>query len=124
MRRKSCQNIPGNVVNAIRRLVEKLEEKGIRVGRAYLFGSYARGDWLKNSDIDLVIVSRSFEKIPFNKRLDIVNEIIWEERIKPYIEVLPYTPKELEEKIKKKTMLMDASKYWIPLDDLLSENKC
>lgn len=123
MRRKSYQDIPSNVINAIRKLVGKLEEKGIHVEKVYLFGSYARGDWLTTSDVDLVIVSKDFEGIPFNKRLDIINEIIWEERIKPYIEALPYTPKELEKKVRGKTLLMDASRYWIPLDNLLSENK-
>ncbi len=123
MQERNYQNIPDNVVEAIRRLVRKLEEKSIRVEKVYLYGSYARGDWLKTSDVDLIIVSRDFEKIPFKERLDLVNEIVWEEKIKPYIEVLPYTPRELEEKVKKKTMIMDASKYWIPLDNLLDEEE-
>jgi len=95
----SYKNIPANVIEAIRKLIKCLEVRGYRVKEAYLFGSYAKGTWLKDSDVDLIIVSRDFEGIPFTKRLDIMNEIIWEEDIEPHIEVLPYTPREFKDKV-------------------------
>ena len=118
MSKKNSQNIPDKIIKAIQKLVEKLEERGYRVEKVYLYGSYARGDWLKTSDIDIIIVSRDFEKTPFTKRLDIINKIIWEEKIEPYIEALPYTPQELEEKLKKSIVVRDASKYWIQLKNI------
>ena len=118
MSKKNSQNIPDKIIKAIRKLVEKLEEGGYRVEKVYLYGSYARGDWLKTSDIDIIIVSRDFEKTPFTKRLDIINKIIWKEKIEPYIEALPYTPQELEEKLKKSIVVRDASKYWIQLKNI------
>jgi len=86
-----------------------------------LFGSYAKGTWIEDSDIDLIIVSDDFKNIPFTKRLDIVNSVVWEEGIEPYIEALPYTTEEFKVKIKKSIVLLDASKHWIPLHKILVE---
>jgi len=72
------ESISREVVEAIRRLMKELSEsEGIVVEKAYLFGSYAKGSWIKTSDVDLVIVSRGFEGVPFLKRLDIVNRAQW-----------------------------------------------
>ncbi|MEM2316049.1 MAG: nucleotidyltransferase domain-containing protein [Candidatus Nezhaarchaeales archaeon] len=48
---------------------------GIVVERAYLFGSYVKGSWIKTSDIDLVVVSRDFEGMSFTERLDLINRL-------------------------------------------------
>lgn len=61
------RDIPRNVIEAIRKFVEGLEERGIRVEHVYLYGSYARGTWLKTSDVDLIIVSRDFEGDPIHQ---------------------------------------------------------
>jgi len=37
--------------------------------RIFLFGSRARGNHLKDSDYDLIVVSSRFEGIPFTKRI-------------------------------------------------------
>ena len=89
-----------------------LERRGIRVGEVYLFGSHARGDYLKSSDIDLLVVSEDWEGIPFLKRLDIVNEVIWRENL-GNVEALPVTKRELE--TRGSVILRDAAKYWIKL---------
>ena len=49
--------------------------KRVRVEEAYLFGSYARGTWIKTSDVDLVVVSPDFRGMPYLERLDLINEI-------------------------------------------------
>ncbi len=116
-------SIPSHVIKTVCRLVNSLHKKGFRVDKVYLFGSYAKGTWLKTSDIDVVIVSRDFKGIDFVKRLDIINEIIWREKIEPYIEVLPYTEEELRERITKSIVLRDASRYWIHID-CINEGKC
>lgn len=46
--------------------------KKIKPERVIVFGSYARGKATKDSDIDLVILSKDFEKMPFDKRLDLL----------------------------------------------------
>ncbi len=91
-------------------LKEELEKKGFLVTSIYLFGSYAKGNWLKTSDVDLIVISEGFEKINFPKRLDIVNKIVWERKL-GNLEVLPFTSKEVENEVS--TVLRDAKKYWI-----------
>jgi predicted nucleotidyltransferase len=86
--------------------------KKIKIDEVYIFGSRVRGDWLKNSDIDLIIISEDFNEIPYIKRLDIMEKIQWEMKIRPHIEVIPLTRKEFNEKIKTSAILMNASKYF------------
>lgn len=43
-------------------LKKKLKEEGFPECEVYLFGSYARGEASKDSDIDLCLVSDSFKK--------------------------------------------------------------
>lgn len=58
-----------------------------------LFGSRARGDHLLESDVDLVLVARKFEGVPFFDRLGRLLEL-WEG---PYtLEPFAYTPAEFE----------------------------
>ncbi len=111
--------VPDKVIDAIRKLIECLEKRGFHIEHVYLFGSYARGDWLKTSDVDIIMVSKDFKDIPFTKRLDIINEVLFKEGIEPYIEALPYTMEELVEKMKKSIVIASASKYWINLDNIV-----
>jgi len=99
-------------LKAIERFLEELSKR-VRVEEAYLFGSYAKGTWIKTSDIDLIIISPDFRGIPYLKRLDLINEIQWKLSIKPFIEAIPLTPEELEVKLKESVVIRDASKYWI-----------
>ena len=78
----------------------------------YVFGSRVRGDWLKTSDIDVVIVSEDFRGMSFLERLDLVERVQWEEGISPHIEAIPLTPEELRERIEHSVVLRDASRYW------------
>ena len=50
------KNLPKDVVDAINFLLKNLV-KELNDVEVYLFGSYARGDWIEDSDIDLVVVS-------------------------------------------------------------------
>jgi hypothetical protein len=55
-------------------LIELLKEfkkeisKKIEVERMIVFGSFVRGNFTKDSDIDLIIVSRMFKDKPFHER--------------------------------------------------------
>ncbi|MEM3896323.1 MAG: nucleotidyltransferase domain-containing protein [Archaeoglobaceae archaeon] len=93
-------------------LKDELEKRGFIVDSIYLFGSYAKGNWLKTSDVDLIVISDGFEKMKFLKRLDLVNEIIWKKEL-GNLEVLPFTSAEVEKEVS--TVLRDAKKYWIKI---------
>ena len=72
-----------------------------------LFGSRARGEYLKQSDYDFIIVSKKFEGVHFLDRMYRVLELWdydWE------VDILPYTPSEFEEKRKEIGIVGEAVK--------------
>ena len=63
--------------------------------RVLLFGSRARGDALRHSDLDLIIVADAFAHVPFLERMVAVSECL----DPPFaVEALCYTPEEFERK--------------------------
>ena len=105
-------NIPGEVLRDVDAFLREVNER-FRIKEAYLFGSFVRGDWLRTSDIDLVIVSEDFEGMAFLNRLDALNKIQWDLGLRHFIEVIPLTPREFLERLQYSAVLRDASKYWI-----------
>ncbi len=113
--RERTRRVPPRVLEAVTSLLRGLRRSGIIIERVYLFGSYARGDYLENSDVDLIIVSSSFRGMRFLDRLDLVYRVEWKLDISPWIEVIPLTPEEFEEKKKHSIVVRDAMKYWIEI---------
>ena len=58
-----------------------------------LFGSYARGDARSESDIDLIVVSPDFRRMPAPKRWKILGKAA--AKLMEPIEALAYSPDEL-----------------------------
>lgn len=70
-------------------------EKKIRIDRIILFGSYAKGNTHKDSDIDLVVLSDDFKKMTTDRRLDLLQR----ERRNPQtwdygMDIFGFTPEE------------------------------
>ncbi len=105
------EKLPPEVTPKVDKLIA-LHKDGIGVESVYLFGSYARNDYLLTSDIDLIVVSNSWSDLPMLKRMDIVNEIIWKENIRN-VEVIPVTSTQIKQK--NSVVLRDASQYWIKI---------
>jgi len=97
------------VVEAIRRHIPD--------ARIILFGSRARGDALKESDIDLIVVSKAFEGVGFTDRATYILKILWREGALPPVDVdlLCYTPEEFEEMKKRISIVSEALKYGVEL---------
>jgi len=77
-----------------------------------LFGSRARGDSLRESDYDFVVVSERFEGMPFFQRpVDLYR--LWQG--KPGAELLCYTPEEFERKRRQITIVREAVREGIEL---------
>ena len=70
--------------------------KRFKISAAYLFGSRARGDFLKSSDFDVILVSDDFEGVFFSKR--IAQTYPFWRHYPEEIEPLCYTPEEFEKK--------------------------
>lgn len=92
-----------------RKFVRKLTNT-YTVKKVILFGSRARGDYLKMSDFDFIVVSPDFEGVHFLKRMASIYEF-WDEQYD--IEPLCYTPEEFEEKAKEIGIVSEAVKEGI-----------
>lgn len=86
--------IQNRALNNIKNLINKLIKKNISIKKAYLFGSYANGNYNELSDIDVALVSDSFQG---NRILDNdkIREIIIS--IDPNISTLPFHPNDFVE---------------------------
>ncbi len=85
---------PGpEVTDIIARYCAQLGALGIRVERAILFGSHARGKPKDGSDIDVLIVSADFEALNARERLERLGTAA--ARLWQPIEAIACTPGEL-----------------------------
>ncbi|MEM1610099.1 MAG: nucleotidyltransferase domain-containing protein [Sulfolobales archaeon] len=74
----------------------------------YLFGSYARCDWLIDSDIDLIVVSDGFKSLDLGERYSLVRRLLPSDR---GFEILIYTGEEFEQARKRSIVIQDTSEY-------------
>jgi hypothetical protein len=101
----------GDEISYLKRFLLKIE--GFRIEKAVYFGSRLRGDNLKKSDLDLILVSGDFEGIFFTDRVAKVYRF-WEG---PYpLELFCYTPLEFERKRKEIGMVRTAIKEGIEIE--------
>ena len=91
----------------LKHFIKKLKEK-YKDARVYLFGSRARGDELKGSDYDLIIISEKFGKKNFVERM-ITMQFLWEGA--ELLEALCYTPEEFERMMKSINIVSHSMKY-------------
>ncbi|KKM12715.1 hypothetical protein SY88_02280 [Clostridiales bacterium PH28_bin88] len=71
-----------------------LGQFGIRVQRALLFGSQAKGTASDDSDIDLLIISNDFAGLNLRERAEILGRAA--ARIMEPVEARGYTPEEID----------------------------
>lgn len=87
---------PFDAEKIVLKYVAALIQNGIRPERILLFGSYARGNANRWSDIDLAVISKDFETIAPLKRLELLSLATW--KVDPRIEALGYTPAEISKR--------------------------
>lgn len=85
---------PGEIKNIIKNLVASIKAKGIKVNRLILYGSYAEGSAKPYSDIDIAVISPSFNNIGLLKRQELLGEAIFP--LGEPIEALGYSYKEFK----------------------------
>lgn len=76
------------------RLRQGIENRGIKLQRVILYGSYARGSNTEGSDIDLVLISEDFFSMTYWERIDILTDVIYDQ-FAP-VEAVAMTPEEWE----------------------------
>jgi len=68
---------PNQVNKIIKNLIANLERKGIKVDRLILYGSYANGTPRPDSDIDVAVISSSFNNKNLLERQELLGEAIF-----------------------------------------------
>lgn len=82
------------IVDLLRRYIALLGKNNFPIKKAFLFGSYANGKYDKWSDIDVALVSDSFEGIRFLDRQKIAEITL---KFNYNISPLPYRPEDFNE---------------------------
>lgn len=96
---------PEKIVNHyIKNLKQKIKVKGV-----LLFGSFAWGKPTKHSDVDLVVISPSFSKRNFDRRLDFLTDVRDKIALQIAMDIIGYTPKEFAN-IEKHSAVMAIAK--------------
>ena len=72
------------------------------------FGSRIRGNYLKDSDYDIIVISKAFKGEHFTKRVTEVLRTLWNAGVVGDFEVLCYTPEEFERKKKSLGIVKEA----------------
>jgi len=74
----------GNIKMAkskIKKIIEYLknllEDRGVKIDKIILFGSYARRDYKEDSDVDIVIISKDFSNKGIFERAKMLGDIEW-----------------------------------------------
>ncbi|NPA23304.1 MAG: nucleotidyltransferase domain-containing protein [Crenarchaeota archaeon] len=99
----------------IKDFVKKLREKLEDDVRILLFGSYARGTWLKDSDLDIIVISNRFRGLKLHERYILVRELLPDN---VSVDLLLYTEEEFEKFKRKSIILQDALTYAIDVSDM------
>lgn len=79
-------------VNIVKLLLTSLKQDGIDVSEAYLFGSVVSGSEDEDSDIDVALVSKDFQGVPYYD----MSKISWHRRkIDLRLEIHPFSLDEI-----------------------------
>jgi len=104
-------SLPREILEELRDALKRLRER-CPDARMYLFGSYARGDWVEDSDVDIVLVSDCFNGMEFENRFKYVRRMLNPKRS---YTILAYTQNEFAEALQKSSTLQEISRYWIEI---------
>lgn len=84
------------IENIIDKYIVKLRQLGVDVSQVILYGSYAKGHPKEYSDIDLAVVSPTFQKLDIFERQIILSKA--HHKFREPIEPIGLTPKQLRDK--------------------------
>jgi predicted nucleotidyltransferase len=100
--------------NNIKKIIKeylKYFPKNIKIEKIFLFGSYAKGNYDEDSDIDLILISSDFKKIDFLKRLEMLSSFRKSKLTQSVaMDILGYTPEEFKNISKESIIIKKAIK--------------
>ena len=83
-----------SVIKTVKKYLREVRNSGIRIKKAYLYGSYAGSKSQEDSDIDVAIISPDFSGNRFNDALKL-KSLRW--KIDLRIEPMPILPEDFTE---------------------------
>ncbi|MBF0336347.1 MAG: nucleotidyltransferase domain-containing protein [Nitrospirae bacterium] len=81
------------IIEKIKRYINELEKNNIPIQEVILFGSYAKGNQVETSDIDIALISTAFSGDRFDDRRLIVP---YRREIDSRIEPMPFKPEDFD----------------------------
>jgi len=103
--------IDKTIYDIVKKFASHISDKGISVKHAILFGSYARGNQKKDSDIDICIVSPDFGRDSISELQFLLKET---RHVDDRIEPIPFNIDELNSKYS--TLSSESSKIKTLID--------
>ena len=64
--------VDSSVIAIVRRYLDAVMRAGIPAEKAVIYGSFARGEQRKDSDIDVLVLSPLFDRLKESKALDLL----------------------------------------------------
>ena len=83
---------PDQIRSVVEKVAGALKARGVKIDKLILYGSYAYGEPGPESDIDLAVISRSFNNKGLLKRQELLGEAIF--GLKEPVELIGYSYKE------------------------------
>ncbi|MBI5619878.1 nucleotidyltransferase domain-containing protein [Candidatus Gottesmanbacteria bacterium] len=102
---------PKKIQKSLKLFTKRVTEK-YHPEQVILFGSFARGQANDYSDVDIAVISKDFEKIPQERRLDVLYDLT--SGLHPDFHVFGFTPKEFD-KLSPFVSVSEAKEYGIRL---------
>ncbi|MEM2389730.1 MAG: nucleotidyltransferase domain-containing protein [Ignisphaera sp.] len=91
--KQNLQSVSGRALRIahgfVRKVGVELRKHGFILGEAYIVGSRARGDYIEESDIDIVLVVDGVEALNTLDRLNLVKDLL-----KPKLDIMVYSLEE------------------------------
>lgn len=84
--------IPSEIVEMIEKFIKLVEEDNIQIEKVILFGSYAKGNYTEDSDIDLAIISPDFKESEHIKNMSRL--LLTASKLRADIQTIPYSVEE------------------------------
>ena len=106
----SC--VPEKLLEILRRFTERAKSELGDV-EVYLFGSYARCEWIEDSDVDLIVVSDALKGLDVGRRYALLRRMLPRDMS---FEILAYTREEFREALRRSVILQDAAEYWVKIE--------
>jgi predicted nucleotidyltransferase len=85
---------PNRINTVVKNLLTSLEARGIKVSKLILYGSHAYGNPGPDSDIDIAVISKSFDKKGLLRRQELLGEAIFQ--LRERVELIGYGYEELQ----------------------------